>query len=325
MLDRHDRGVAGFGAMERIVLAEELRERGFDKAALNQLRRSGELRAVRRGAYRSGSGVVAPTDTRAAHRELIDAVVRQYSDAAVVSHMSAAVLHGLPTWSDQLSSVHVIRDRAGGGRTRADVVVRGLPLGPHDVVRVDGIATTSIPRTVVDLCCQLPLTRSVAVGDAALQGAALSYPYEDLRPELERLLVAASSRTGVPRARQAVALLDPRSESPGESASRVVLVQGGLPAPELQYEVFDAAGRLLGRSDFAWPERRTLGEFDGRIKYSGQFGTATEDVLFAEKRREDRLRNEGWEIVRWVWADLNEPPALIRSVEKAFARGERAT
>ncbi|MDN5762872.1 MAG: type IV toxin-antitoxin system AbiEi family antitoxin domain-containing protein [Microlunatus sp.] len=309
--------------MDRIVLTEELRSRGYDTAAINQLRRTGQLRVVRRGAYLLGSEADVTPDPSSAHRLLIDAAVRQHCDEAVVSHMSAAVLHDLPTWNDQLTKVQLIRNRAGGGRNRSNVIVRGLLLGSADIVQIDGISTTSLPRTVLDLACQLPLSRSVAVGDAALRAAALSYPYEDLRPTLESLLMVAGGRTGVPRARQAIAMLDGRSESVGESRSRVVLIQAGVPTPQLQYEVYDAVGRFLARTDFAWPEARTLGEFDGRIKYSGQLGEAGEDILFAEKRREDRLRSEGWEMVRWVWSDLKQPAALIRNLERAFARGRR--
>lgn len=308
---------------DRIVLAAELRERGFDTAALNQLRRDGALRVVRRGAYVLGRATDGPDRSVAVHRERLAAVRRQYGDDVVVSHMSAAVLHGLPIWDDQLDRVQLIRNRRGGGRTRSDVIVRGLPLRPGDVVQVDGLATTSIARTVLDLACQQPLRRGVAVGDAAVRAVSLCYPYEDLRPELAEQLRAAGGRTGIPRARQAIGLLDGRSESVGESASRVVLVQAGVPVPQLQYEVRDATGTLLGRSDFAWPEHRTLGEFDGRVKYSGQLGEATEDVLFAEKRREDRLRAAGWELVRWIWSDLQDPTALARSVRQAFSRAAR--
>jgi hypothetical protein len=35
----------------------------------------------------------------------------------------------------------------------------------------------------------------------------------------------------------------------------------------LQYEVRDARGELRGVCDWCWPERNTMGEFDGRVKY----------------------------------------------------------
>lgn len=309
--------------MERIVLTRELRERGFDPAEITRMLRCGELRTLRRGAYRVGSAALEESDVRTAHRALIEATWSQCSGRAVVSHMSAAVLHGLPTWDRELERVHLIRDREGGGRTRRHVVVRGLPIRPGEVVEVDGLPVTSVPRTVLDLACQLPLVQSVPIGDAAVRRAGTTFPYDDLLPVLQDQLRAASCRTGVPRARQAIGLLDPRSESVGESYSRVRFVQAGLPTPELQYEVWSAAGVLLGRCDFAWPELRTIGEFDGLVKYSGQFGQRTETVLVAEKKREDRIRDAGWEMVRWTWDELPEPSALIRKINAAFARGRR--
>lgn len=83
----------------------------------------------------------------------------------------------------------------------------------------------------------------------------------------------------------------------------------GIPEPELQLEVFDDDGFLLGRSDFGLSEQRTLGEFDGRIKYGRLLKPrpSSEDVVFREKRREDRFRDHGHQMARWVWADLKTP------------------
>ncbi len=57
-------------------------------------------------------------------------------------------------------------------------------------------------------------------------------------------------------------------------------------------------------------------EFDGRVKYGrgadevDPFGhrRAGRDVLWQEKRREDTLRELGYEVVRVVWSDLRLAP-----------------
>ena len=63
------------------------------------------------------------------------------------------------------------------------------------------------------------------------------------------------------------------------------------------------------------------------IKY-GQLllrpGQLPEQALAEEKRREDRLRDLGWQVVRWVWAELFEPAAMLDRLHRAFARGRRA-
>jgi hypothetical protein len=74
---------------------------------------------------------------------------------------------------------------------------------------------------------------------------------------------------GIRQARRAVALFDARSESPRESVSRVRLHEDGLTAPEPQQDIFDENGQFVARVDFCWKEQRTIGEFDGKIKYRG--------------------------------------------------------
>jgi hypothetical protein len=85
------------------------------------------------------------------------------------------------------------------------------------------------------------------------------------------------------------------------------LMEEGLPAPELQREMFGPDGRLIARVDFCWEEQKTIGEFDGKIKYGRLLKPVQriEDVIFDEKLREDALRDLGWQIVRWLWRDLN--------------------
>lgn len=110
---------------------------------------------------------------------------------------------------------------------------------------------------------------------------------------------------------------DPRSESPGESASRSVFAQFGLSPAQLQgvVELRDH-GRV--RVDFLWREARVVGEFDGRIKYGrGLAGSAPHEVVYREKLREDALRRAGWIVVRWTWEDLRNPHRLVRRLVDA--------
>jgi hypothetical protein len=126
----------------------------------------------------------------------------------------------------------------------------------------------------------------------------------------------------VRQARRVVAFLDGRSESVGESLSRVRIAEDGLPAPELQRQIIDARGRPVGRVDFCWEEHRTIGEFDGKIKYGRLLkpGQSTENAVFAEKVREDKLRDNGWLVVRWLWSDLYSPGVIRDRLLRAFER-----
>jgi len=114
--------------MERVRLTRDLRAEGFESAELARLRRSGSIRSVRRGAY--AMDPTPTTDMAAAHREQIAATVGLLTTPAVVSHMSAAVMHELPLWNAELARVHLIRNRANGGHVDDLVHLHVMPLAP---------------------------------------------------------------------------------------------------------------------------------------------------------------------------------------------------
>lgn len=295
--------------------SRDLLARGFTPNEIAREARSGALVRLRRGAYLRPDELTIDLVER--HRLLVAATVPLLAPGAVVSHRSAAVLHDLPVWEDALQRVDVTRG-SGSGNRRGHLHVHAAPMAPTEVVDVDGTPVTSVARTVVDLGRSIPLAQAVAAGDAAL--------HRGLAPAaLEEALGMATRRRGVAAARRAVGMLDPRSESAGESASRVSLVDLGLAPSSLQHEVWDSAGQLVGRADFAWEEHHTLGEFDGRVKYGALLrpGQRVEDVVWAEKRREDALRDLGWQVVRWTWADLLKPWLIADRLRRAFSRSAR--
>ncbi len=90
--------------------------------------------------------------------------------------------------------------------------------------------------------------------------------------------------------------------------------------------MFTPNGRFVARSDFGWPDFGVLGEFDGKTKYGELLrkpGQTAEQVLIAEKQREDQMRELGWVVIRWMWQDLIRPEPLIDRLRHAFARGGR--
>ncbi|RIJ77083.1 hypothetical protein D1871_08990 [Nakamurella silvestris] len=44
------------------------------------------------------------------------------------------------------------------------------------------------------------------------------------------------------------------------------------------------------------------------------------DAVFREKLREDRMRETGRAVIRWVWEDLDHPAALVRRLRRALDR-----
>ena len=299
--------------MDDILLTRALTAQGFSYDDLVRLTRRGELTRLRRGAYaavaRDGLG------REEQHKRLIHATAAQLLDGSVVSHGSAAVLHGLPVWAAAITHVHVTRSRSGHGKRRSLVHAHRAPLDPADIILVDQVAVTSIVRTVLDLARTLPMAQAVALGDRALR--------QGLSPDaLSSALLRMERWPGVRQARRAVDFLDPRSESVGESVSRVRLHLDGLPAPALQREILGSNGEVIARVDFLWKEQCTVGEFDGKVKYDSLLkpGQSGEQALFEEKVREDLIRDRGLQVARWIWRDLYRPGVIRDRVLRAFAR-----
>ena len=139
------------------------------------------------------------------------------------------------------------------------------------------------------------------------------------RDALDDAVQRAARRPGNYKARRATAFAAQGGESVGESRSRVLLARFQVPAPVLQWEV--PTPSRVGRTDLAWPERRTVGEFDGRIKYGRLLrpGQDAGDAVFAEKVREDAIRDTGLRVVRWVWHELDSFGDVVERVWRAFA------
>jgi hypothetical protein len=87
----------------------------------------------------------------------------------VISHASAAVLHGLPVWASAIDKVHVTCDRSGQGKRRSVVHVHGAPLAATDLTVLDGVVVTSLARTVLDLGRTRSMEQAVSAGDVALR------------------------------------------------------------------------------------------------------------------------------------------------------------
>lgn len=293
-----------------MLLRRDLSALGHTTYGITSQLRDGELVRIRRGAYRDPDDL----SPEAAHVQLVRASLAQTRVPAVASHVSAAVLHGLPVDRRRLGQAHLMRQGPSRSEGRGPVVRHTYPTVRATVAH--GIPVTTLESTTTDLARTLPFRDAVAVTDAALRmGVA--------RTDLVALLDEHPRRHGVHRASRVVEFADARSESAGESHGRAQIAQAGLPVPDLQLEVRDALGTM--RSDYGWQERGVLGEFDGRLKYGRelQAGMDVDQTLVAERRRELRLERRGWCVVRLVWSDLANLAAVRAIVEEGFRRAAR--
>ena len=237
---------------------------------------------------------------------------------AVVSHVSAAIVHGLDVWNADLSRVHITRNRArGGGRSSGVRAVHTSPYTDEEVVDFDGVRVTALARTVADCARSLPFETAVCIADFAARTRGLTT--EDVVAALD----SCPNHPGTRMARRVAEFMDGRSESVGESRARVLLHNLGY-TPQLQVQIVDDRG-FVGRVDFDLPEIETVLEFDGKVKY-GRYvpeGKSVADVLWDEKRREDRIRATGRQVVRIAWSDLDHPELVDRMLRDAADRARR--
>lgn len=279
-----------------------------DPNALAALVRAGDLVHVRRGAYVLGpwwSGST-PEERLALSTRAVMRARDRVSEAA--SHQSALALHGLPLHGCPLDVVD-LSGAVARSRRRA-----GLRVHPTDdtlaIVEVAGCRCVDIGSALVQVGLRHGRDAFVVAGDGALAHGCL-----DVTATGQMITRLGGSTRQAVRAHRWLRLLDSRSESAGESRTRLLLGDLGH-ATRSQVPIEDAPGHVVARVDFLVDERVVV-EFDGLVKYGAADGRA---ALAAEKAREDLLRALGYEVVRIVWADLERPRAVDARVRAAIAR-----
>lgn len=216
---------------------------------------------------------------------------------------TAALLHDLPLLGPrpeppQLSERREVRPLHHG---------HSVLLPDEHLALTHGVPVTIPARTAVDVARRRGFRAGVVAADAALRAGT---SVEDLAA------VADLSRSwpGARHATRAVAFADGRSESALESLGRVLFDEQGLPSPVPQVVLGDGSGPIA-RVDHYWEEHRTVAEADGALKY------ATPADLYAEKLREDRLRDAGFEVVRYTWVEVWRCPEVVAArIRAAFLR-----
>jgi len=190
----------------------------------------------------------------------------RYAELDVTPPLEACVLSGHePTERPQVT-----------GRTR--------DLREEDVIWIGDVRVTSPLRTAADLLCLLPRREALAAADALMRQHGFT------TADLRRLLVRYFRRRGVIAARSLAPLVDGRSESSGESWTRLEIIDHGLAVPLPQYWV-NIDGVPTYRLDLAYPRAKIAIEYDGAEHHTSP----------ADRRRDEArrawLRAQGWYVI----------------------------
>ncbi len=295
----------------------DARDCDYDDKAMARAVRFKIWYRIRRGYY-TFTDVWAQLDDEGRHRVRSAAVTHSLGPTVALSHVSGVIDWGIPTWDLDLRRVHVTRLDGGAGRIEGDVVHHeGVSLD-HEVVEREGHRVLIPERCVLEAGsrAKVPAARLV-IADGLLR-LKLATP-----ERLEEQFGLMEQWPFMRSMHLPVRMADGKSASAGESLGRHLFWASHIPAPQLQYEVYDSAGELIGICDWGWPDHGLMGEFDGKVKYGRllQPGQDVGQVVFAEKQREDLIRAvTDCRMVRIIWSDFDRPRVTARRVQDKLRR-----
>lgn len=362
-LSRHggppDGGLPTHGTQRRaddLLMGLVIEPRGVPAASLTSVvgrraaraaLRSGESVSVRRGALVPPLPVGKHWQEAEGHALAMIASARsKLRNDAVVSHASAALVHGL--W------VLTVPDRPEVSQsTRPNMHARDslwrhhARLASNEVTILDGLRVTTLERTVADCARTMHPRDALAVADSGMRAIlrpdrrtkeADAAGVAELRHRLQDMVDTGPPR-GRRQARAVLAAADPYAESPMETVLRWVAVSRGLPAPEVQMPVHTRGGTFYVDLGWRWVLRRADGstvvyvlllEYDGELKYVPGEGLVDSldgavAAVVAEKRREDLIReNPDHVIRRFSKGEVFDPDRTFARILSVIPRERRA-
>lgn len=209
---------------------------------------------------------------------------------AVACLGTAAALYGFDT--ENTTAIHVLDP---GVRMRPTVGLMVHQRTGARLQRVSGRLATAPAWTAVEVARQLRRPRALATLDAALRSMRCT------RSEIESAVIEQRGRRGIVAVRDLLPVADQRAESAMESEVRLVIIDHGLPVPELQYPIYGPAGELW-RLDLAWPEMRLAAEYESVEWHVGR------GEMLRDKTRWAKIQELGWTIIPIVVSDVRREP-----------------
>ena len=249
-----------------------------------------------------GSHVVGAVDGLV---QLCQAALLVLPSRAVFSDETAAALMGLP--APQSAALHVCVPEKDVAVRRRGIVGHVRHLTELEVGRRFDLPVTTPERTFVDLAARLPAGELLGFVDAALR-ARLATP-----SGLAEVLARHAGCRGVAKARRLLDYANPAAESPRESMVRWLLIEAGLPVPEVNVNIYDLDGVFLARADLFFRKARVIVEYDGD-QHRTDRAQFVKDI-----QRTTRLAAAGYLVLRFTGADLiTRPRWIVETVAAAL-------
>jgi len=231
---------------------------------------------------------------------LIDAFRRDSPASAVFVGRTAAWIHRLDV--DPANPVQVSLPADCRLISREGLEIHHSDL-TGETLEIKGVQVTCIHRTLLDLCARSSPVEALVVLDMAVSAHLTD------QDALLRYADAIKGRSGAFRLRSLARITAP-AESPMETRLRWLLVKARLPMPDVQSDLYDRAGKFLGRADLYYPSARLVIEFDGGNH---------RDRLVSDDRRQNSIVGAGYRVLRYSAADVyGRPQAVVIDVRAAM-------
>jgi very-short-patch-repair endonuclease len=271
------------GAQDNVIGREQLIAVGLGRGAIEHRVRAHWMQRMHQGVYLIGPA--APTRMARARAAAIAC-----GDEAVISHRSAAGLHGLLAELGGEIDVTVVGRNAH--RQAGIRLHRVSRMASQDVVTMSGLRITSIARTVCDLAATEPHGDVMHVFQEALYRRVLT------PRALAAVLAREPRRKGAPVIQGLID--DPRmTRSDRERLLLRLIDRGQLPKPLTNVRLH---GYLV---DVLWPAEKLIVEFDGWRGHGHR-------LAFEKDRKRDQvLLAAGYRVLRVTDRQLKEEPLAV--------------
>jgi hypothetical protein len=285
-----------------VFTIDQAHQLGLTDRQLRRLESRGIIEYLSR---RAGRFVATPATWR--HR--VAAACAALGPETVAGYRSAAALHHLDGWRREPEPIEVIVGRSARNRQ----VRSSLRLRPVDRTVVDGIPVTTVEWTMARLGRFAEADRVEEALDGAERDGRVA------RPSVTGTLAAVRGR-GVSGVVALAGVLEQREEigrTPRDVLARRmarVLVRAGLPAPELEYKVQRADGRIAFL-DGAHPECFVGLEADGHASHASRLQRAS------DHRRQNLLELSDFHIQRFTYEQIHrETRYVVTTVAAALEK-----
>lgn len=278
----------------------------------------GDIGALSSAAYRHRRAIIVPSTLplatgapkRGPESDAAAAPWMQTLESGLPLHRSG-LPYGPPAASQRLRRPPTLHCRVERGAQRsAGLRVRVHRQGEGTSVEHAGLVLSHPIQILLELASMLShddlviAIDSVVSREPPIRGLTL----ERIRDES----AALGASWGAPALRRALRDARGRTDSPGETRTRLLLQRAGFPEPVINHPVEDPDSEQVRFIDLAFPDLM-IG-----VEYDGDYHRRSKDQWRKDQARKDSLASAGWDLRMLTAHDLKQPQRFLSALRRTF-------